>query len=255
MILMLSGTSDGRELGLKLAESGCSLIMTAVSDYGSQRLPDHDKIEKLVGGLSAADMAELIKKRQISLLLDATHPYATDASLNAIKAAETAGIDYVRYERPDTHPEVLDNILYMPSYEAAADWLADKSGTVFLTIGSRRQDIFVKRLGLERLVTRVLPTVDVMALCKDLGLKPNQIIAMQGPFKEDINMAMFKMYRAKYLVTKASSNIGGFEEKLIAASKSGMTTLVVERPQIEYPTVFYDIQEIVDEILGRHVRV
>ncbi len=214
MILMLSGTSDGREIGEKLAKSGHKLIMTAVSEYGGgDRLPCHDNIESTIGHLSMADMVALIKERDIKLLLDATHPYAVEASVNAISAAKEANIAYLRYERPDLEMMDEENIIYLPSYEEAAAWLKGRQGNVFLTIGSRRLLPFVQTIDKTRLIARVLPTMEVVQLCSDLGLKPNQIIAMQGPFSQALNSAMYSMYDAKYLVTKASSKIGGFEEK------------------------------------------
>ena len=248
MILMLSGTSDGRQIGFTLAEAGYKLIMTAVSEYGGQRLPDHDNIEAKIGHLNENAMVDLIRERDVKLLLDATHPYAVEASLNAIKAAELAKIPYLRYERPNLESSSLDDVIYLPSYEAAAQWLKKTEGKVFLTIGSRRLYHFTQGLDQDRLIARVLPTPDVVQLCTDLGLKPNQIIAMQGPFSEAMNSVMFDMHKPGYLVTKASSKIGGFEEKIVAASKAGMTTLVIERPETNYPNVFNDISECISAL-------
>lgn len=246
MILMLSGTSDGRQIGEKLADAGFKLIMTAVSEYGGDRLPAHDNIETTIGHLDKENMIALIKERDIKLLLDATHPYAVEASVNAIAAAEEAGINYLRYERPDLDNISDENIVYLKSYEDAAAWLKNRNGKVFLTIGSRRLLPFINALDISRLVARVLPTTEVVQLCSDLGLKPSQIIAMQGPFSEAMNEAMFVMHGSKYLVTKASSKIGGFEEKIAAASKKGMTTIVIERPETVYPNVFSHVEDSAD---------
>lgn len=248
MILMLSGTSDGRMIGKSLADAGYKLTMTAVSKYGGQMLPRHDNIQTSVGHLSMEDMVKCIKEKGVTLLLDATHPYALEASKNAIEASKIAEIPYLRYERPDFQVSSGENIIYLPSYEEAARWLQDREGKVFLTIGSRRLHPFTSALDLDRLVARVLPTPEVIQICSDLGLKPNQIIAMQGPFSKEINRAMFDMYSAKYLVTKASSKIGGFEEKLQAASNAGMTTLVIERPQIDYDHVFNQVEDCVEAV-------
>jgi len=248
MILMLSGTSDGRQIGEKLAKSGYKLIMTAVSEYGGDRLPCHVNIDSTIGHLSKEDMVALIKEKGIELLLDATHPYAVEASVNAIAAAKESNISYLRYERPDLEAISEENIIYLPSYEEAAEWLKERQGNIFLTIGSRRLLPFVQTIEKTRLIARVLPTMEVVQLCSDLGLKPNQIIAMQGPFSETLNTAMFSMHDAKYLVTKASSKIGGFEEKVVAASKAGMTTVVIERPLTEYPNVFSKVENCVEEV-------
>ncbi len=237
MILMLSGTQDGRELGHAIASKGYKLIMTAVSQYGGEMLPVHPGIEHAVGHLSKLDMIELIKERDILVLIDATHPYASEASENAIAAAAEAGIGYLRYERPNLNTEGVDGIVYFSGYPEAAAWLAERSGHVFLTIGSRRLAPFVEAIELDRLTARVLPTVEVLQQCTELGMKPAQLIAMQGPFSKELNLAMLKRCNAKYLVTKASSTIGGFEDKISAARELGLEIVVIERPHVAYPCI------------------
>ncbi len=248
MILMISGTSDGREIGMRLAENGYHLFMTAVSSYGGHRLPHHENVTPIVRALSTEDMMEVVRKNNVNLILDATHPFAVEASVNAMEAASRAGIKYLRYERPDIKTQRDDDVLYFDTYEHAAEWLQDTEGTIFLTIGSRRLKYFTLENMTERLIARVLPMTSVVTQCEEQGLLINQIIAMQGPFAKDINIAMFKMYDAKYLVTKASAKIGGFEEKVSAAQEMGMTTLVIERPNLEYPNVFSDVDKAVESV-------
>ncbi len=248
MILMISGTSDGRAIGEKLADNGYHLFMTAVSSYGGHRLPHHENITPIVKALSTEDMMEVVRDNDVNLILDATHPYAVEASVNAMEAASRMGIKYLRYERPNIKTMRDDNVLYFDSYEHAADWLRETEGTIFLTIGSRRLKYFTIDNMTERLIARVLPMTSVVTECEELGLLINQIIAMQGPFAYDMNIAMFKMYDAKYLVTKASAKIGGFEEKVSAAQQMGMTILVIERPKLEYPNVFSDVDSAVDNV-------
>ncbi len=248
MILMISGTSDGREIGMNLANAGYKLFMTAVTSYGGNRLPKHENITPVVKALSTDDMVNVAKQNDVNLILDATHPFAVEASVNAMAAAEQAGIQYLRYERPDIKTKIDDDVIYFDTYERAAEWLEGTEGNIFLTIGSRRLKYFTIGEMTERVVARVLPMTDVVKLCQDEGLLINQIIAMQGPFSKNINIEMFKMYNSKYLVTKASAKIGGFEEKVEAAKKMGMTTLVIERPNLDYPNVFCEVDDVVKTV-------
>ncbi len=248
MILMISGTSDGRQIGMKLARNGYKLLMTAVSSYGGHRLPKHENIKPIVKALSTEDMMNVVCSNDVNLILDATHPFAVEASVNAMQAAKQSGINYLRYERPDIKFQSDDDVLYFDTYEHAADWLEGTKGNIFLTIGSRRLKYFIREGMTERLVARLLPMTDVIKQCEDQGLLINQIIAMQGPFSKDINIAMFKMHNAKYLVTKASAKIGGFEEKVSAAQQMGMMTLVIERPHLDYPNVFSDVNKAIENV-------
>lgn len=63
-----------------------------------------------------------------------------------------------------------------------------------------------------------------------MGFYGSHLIAMQGPFAEDLNVAMMKAVHAKWMVTKESGKAGGFEEKVSAAEKAGVGLIVIGRP-------------------------
>lgn len=66
---------------------------------------------------------------------------------------------------------------------------------------------------------------DSLAKAVELGYKPANVVCMQGPFEEDLNIAMIKHFNAKYLVTKDSGKAGGFEEKYPQHIKQGRNLL------------------------------
>ncbi len=53
---------------------------------------------------------------------------------------------------------------------------------------------------------------------------------MQGPFSEELNIAMLRDLNARYLVTKDTGAAGGFGEKIRAAKACGVTPVVIRRP-------------------------
>ena len=53
---------------------------------------------------------------------------------------------------------------------------------------------------------------------------------MQGPFSEELNLALFHQFQIQILVTKESGKAGGFWEKLRAAQKADVRTVVIGRP-------------------------
>ena len=56
------------------------------------------------------------------------------------------------------------------------------------------------------------------------------MIAMQGPFSEELNLALLREFSCSILVTKDGGVQGGFEEKRRAAARAGAVLAVVERP-------------------------
>lgn len=70
---------------------------------------------------------------------------------------------------------------------------------------------------------------------------------MQGPFSEELNLAMLRQIRARWLVTKASGAAGGFQEKLAAARRAGARVVVIRRPREE---TGLSLRELAEKLTG-----
>ena len=51
-------------------------------------------------------------------------------------------------------------------------------------------------------------------MCEELGMKAKNILAVQGPFSYEMNMAMIHDYKADVLITKNSGLVGGSDKSL-----------------------------------------
>ncbi len=85
-----------------------------------------------------------------------------------------------------------------------------------------------------------------MAQSRALGFEMRRLIAMQGPFSEELNLAMLRQIRARWLVTKASRAAGGFQEKLAAARRAG-ARVVIRRPREE---AGLSLRELAEKLTG-----
>src|SRR3972149_6153458 len=214
MILVLSGTEEGKEIVRRLHEEGSNLLTTVATEYG-KKMFEQMGLEAvcLQGRLDSNGFCKLIKEKGIDTVVDATHPYAVEVSQNAMDACEKANVRYLRFEREGTG------------------------------ISSVARFIVLK--GEKELYVRILPVPEHIALCLDVGIPPTNIIAMHGPFSEDLNRAMFRQYRINTMVTKESGEAGGVLEKIHAARNEGIDTVVIERPRIEFPQKYSSIDEVV----------
>ncbi len=233
MILVIAGTKDGREIAEALEQEGYPLLISVTSEYGRQRLAE--RLQQCVNdnALDAAGLLELIRARGIRLVIDASHPYALAVSANSRAAAATAGISYLRYERPPVELPVYDKLHRADSYETAARLAAALGQTIFLTTGSRHLAAFMESPDVKerRVVARVLPEATVLAECSRIGLQPHDIVALSGPFSKELNMALFSEYQADVIVTKNSGEIGGSDTKIAAAMALKLPIVILERPQ------------------------
>ena len=98
MILFLAGTSDARELALKMQKAGFPVLATVVTESAAKSLEDAG-IATQVGRLTAADITSLIIEKRFQAVVDASHPFAEEASKNALQGAQEANVPYIRYER------------------------------------------------------------------------------------------------------------------------------------------------------------
>ncbi|MGB9826701.1 MAG: precorrin-6A reductase, partial [Desulfofundulus sp.] len=194
----------------------------------------------------------LIKKRHIDLLVDATHPYAERVSEIARQACARTQITYLRYQREESNLPQHPLIHYAASYEEAAQRAVHLGKVIFLTTGSKTLEIFLTTAHLHgcRLVVRVLPEPSVIQRCRQMGLSPADIVAMQGPFSLELNRALFRQYQAEVIVTKNSGAIGGTDAKVAAALELAMPVVVINRPGVEAGAIT-SRQELLERILQK----
>ena len=236
-ILVFAGTTEGRKLlealSRSIGESGLSVFACVATDYGKYMLPTGLKhVTVHAGRMTEAEMTDLMKKHQFDFVIDTTHPYARLVSDNIRKACEQAGCSYIRLLRASGIERNMEdsNCLFFDSHEAAAAYLGQNPGNALMTIGSKELHKYTKVTDYQqRLFPRVLPMAEVMEHCALLGFKGKQLILMQGPFTAELNAAMIRQIRARYLVTKDSGETGGFPEKYQAALQTGIVLLVIGR--------------------------
>ena len=247
MIFVVAGTQDGRELVKILLEKGYDVAASVVSRYGGELLA-HACGQKCLINDRPLDQQELqayMQEHAINMLVDASHPYAANVSANAIAACQKLSVPYIRYERDLTKLDYA-KITVVHSYEEAAKAAAALGKNIFLTTGSRNLDKFVHSPYLQtaELTARVLPTADVIAACEQLGIDAGHIVALQGPFSKDLNKELFCKYGAQVIITKNSGTIGGTDTKLAAAKELGLPIVLIDRPQLDYPCIGHNYDEI-----------
>lgn len=251
MILFLAGTSDARDLAIALKNDGHQLLATVVTDSAASSLREAN-IRCQVGRLSSEDMIALIAKESATVVVDASHPFAEEASKQAMAAAKEADVPYIRYERAVEHFE-HPLISKVQTYSEAAQLAKEKGGTIMLTTGSKTlatfTDVLLGQEGI-RVIARMLPNIENMEKCAALGVVQRDIVAIQGPFSEKLNEALYEQYDVTVMVTKASGKVGAVDEKITAAIHKGIDIILIERPNIKYGQQFSTFEEVLTTVGG-----
>lgn len=238
-LVIFSGTSEGHALCRFVSDCGGCADVYVATDYGAAVMEPLHSITVHEGRLDADAMTAALDAD--TLVVDATHPYAAVVSENLRAACAQTGAQYERLLRP-----ALDggDVVTVSDTAAAVEWLNAHPGRALLTTGSKELAAFTAVEGYrERLVARVLPSVSVLEQCASIGFAGAQIIAMQGPFSHEMNVALLRQTRADILVTKDTGKAGGFAEKLSAAREVGATVLVIDRPCREEGRTLMQMQD------------
>lgn len=224
---------EGREITDFLEKRGHSVIVCVATDYGADLAISEGPVTLQVrtGRMGIDRMRRLLREQQPGLVIDATHPYAGEVKYNIQMACQAERVRCWRIQR-DAADEDADGILTFATMEGMVDWLNETPGVIFSTLGAKEAAALSKVQGAaERLWLRVLPSEESLRQVAEAGLPARHVIAMQGPFSQALNEAMFRETKAKILLTKNSGTPGGFLEKCRASLACDMIMVVLARPK------------------------
>ncbi len=251
-IVIFAGTCEGRKMSHWLCLNNIEHKVCVATEYGQQVLDKHPLAHVIKGRMDEEKMREFFIEDKTEIIIDATHPYATVVSENIKKATKNLDIKYMRLIREDA--DIVDEkssgffVKYFNDNNECLKALKNTTGNIFLTTGSKELGSYVDLK--ERLVVRVIPSLESINICNDYGIKGKNILAMQGPFSEEINTAILDQYDVNVLVTKASGRAGGFLEKINAARNNNIPVFIIGRPKNEEGYSFDEISKELSNILN-----
>ena len=240
-LLLFGGTTEGRMLAEFCAAHRIPADVCVTTDYGAALLPLGVTVH--TGKRTAPEMHSLMQQLGTRLVIDATHPYAQEATRSIRTACETAGIPCLRLLR-ESVPVTGETVPDMPSLIAR---LNQTDGILLSTLGSKSLPYLTQvRDFKDRLYLRLLPAEAVRMQCSSLGYPASHILWGKGPFTEAENIAHIRQTAASMLITKESGTAGGYPEKAAAAIRCGISLLTLLR-QPETGSTLQEIEQILLE--------
>lgn len=240
-ILLFGGTTEGRKLIEYLCDTNVSIDVCVATEYGQQLLQKKENVNILQGRKDLQQIIQLLKQKKYICVIDATHPYAIEVTKNIQLACQCENVTYYRLLRESCQ---IDYGVWVESIEQAVDFLQNTQGNVFVTTGSKEiQKFKILNDFSQRVYVRVLPSAEVITQCQNDGLSAKHIICMQGAFSKEMNVAQMKHINAKYIVTKESGNVGGFQQKIDAAKEVGAVAIIIGRKEKQKGYLYYDLIE------------
>ena len=165
-----------------------------------------------------------IKAHNITLLIDATHPFAEQISHNAYLAAQNTHIPLWRIERSSWLPTREDEWHFFPHYEALIKALNQQENPrFFIATGKQNLHYFQNIKGQH--IARIIDGHNI-----DEAHYPFiYFIYDKGPFEVENEMILFQQHHIQQLICK---NAGGEDSKakILAARALKIPVFMLERP-------------------------
>ena len=120
-ILLLAGTGDARRIARDLKD-----LPLIASLAGATASPEDYPCDLRTGGFGGARaMADWLVDNRIGAIIDATHPFATQISANALAAAKKTNTPITRIQRPAWEKAPGETWIDVPTVDAAAKVIAE----------------------------------------------------------------------------------------------------------------------------------
>jgi len=226
MIWVIGGTKDSRDFLEKFVKYSDDIIVSTATEYGA----------KLIGNLPVKTSSEKMDKEAMLKFVEDN------------KITEEKNIEYFRFEREkvDILPKKYKNF---EEIKDLIEYVEKLDGNILVTLGSNNVPLFKDLKNLSNIYFRILSRWDMVKRCEDNNILPKNIIAMQGPFSENMNIAMMEQFNIKYLITKKAGDTGGEREKVSACDKLDVEIIYLEKKEIIYKNCYKDIDILIKNLV------
>lgn len=222
-VLLLGGTTEATAIAHAFAKKGIDAVF---SYAGRTANPIAQPLPTRLGGYGGVKgLADYVIDAKITHVVDATHPFATQISRNAVEACAMTNTPLIAHERAPWVSQPGDDWLHVADTQAAVDALPASPARVFLAIGKQTLAGFAARpqhFYLLRLVDAPDAALPV----------PNaEVVLDRGPFTVEADMALIRAHSITHIVAKNSGGTGALA-KLEAARRMHLPVILIARPAI-----------------------
>ncbi|AVD85000.1 cobalt-precorrin-6A reductase [Pseudomonas sp. SWI6] len=216
-ILLLGGVTEALAIARRLGPEH------VYSLAGIGRVPQDLTCQVRVGGFGGAEgLARYLREAGITLLIDATHPYAAQISQNAASAARATSTPCWALRRPAWQPQPGDDWREVENWADLIQALAPFRRPLF-TLGREPLQ------HLDEIPAGQFWTLRALEACP--GNARCEVIGARGPFDIAGERALFDRRDIDVLVSKNSGSVAT-EPKLEVARERGVPVLVLKRPPL-----------------------
>lgn len=240
-VLVLGGTSEGREIARRLSMAGLSVTYSMAGLVRQAKLG----CEQLTGGFSRyGGVGSWLEAEDVDAVVDATHPYAQRMSEAAARECLRLGIPCVRFDRPPWQPTDDDEWIGFNDYADLQRKINHRfpegDARLFFSVGQMQYPQLKTFDASFMLVRSAVPVQNLPPRC--------EYVLGVGPFDVGDEVFLLADYRINGLVCR---NTGGraLEAKYLAARHLGVPVFMQNRPQPDASDAVTQRFQQVDDLL------
>lgn len=244
-LLILGGTAEALALAREAAARFGAGLEVITSLAGRTARPRRPAGAVRTGGFGGAQgLAAYLESEGISLVVDATHPFAAEISKSARRACDILDVPRLTLRRPPWPRRPGDRWVEVADMDAAAQRLPALGRRAFLTVGAASLEAFADMAGVWFLVRLIEPPAG------PLPLRDYELVLGRGPFAVDDERRLMRGQGIDALVSKESGG-SATEPKIAAARELGIPVVMVRRPAAEPGETAADVGQALDWIAAR----
>ena len=246
-ILILGGTGDAIFIAEQLSVASNLNIITSLA--GATRNPRFPTGKTRIGGFGGKEgLIGFLENQEISLIVDATHPFSSQIKENAIFAANKLRLPLLHLVRDEWQVEFGDRWYMVDNLQDASEKLRELSKTrkknVFLTIGRKDLTYFSNIKNCNFLIRSIEKPNNLESFCCVKWIEG------RGPFSSESEIKLLTQEQVDIIVTKNSGGLSG-RSKLLAARTLGLPAIVVKQPPRPPGEQYNTVENIVEVALKR----
>ena len=216
MVLVFGGTTEGRKAAEVLEMAGKAYYYSTKT--GEQELTLHHGL-RVDGAMDAEAMRRFCCEKDIRLIIDAAHPFASALHKTIIEVTSQCNLPLIRYDR--IYPPREPDITWIDDYSQIPTDISSLLATTGVQSISKLKPLESKGV---KVFYRILKRESSIALAKAQGATDDQLCFYEDGHTIDID--------ANAILLKESGESGGFSEKVAAARAKGMRIIALKRPPI-----------------------
>lgn len=229
MILVFGGTTEGRMVAQLLQTIQLPFFYSTKTGV-RQDVPAHYCI---AGAKNIEEIEYFCKSKDIKLIIDAAHPFASELHHNIAKVASNTGIETLRIEREPIDVADYAHVTIFDSFESLTEAFCKSTYNKALALtGVQTISKLQKAWQEKQIYFHILDTPHSAETAIKSGIDKKFIIPEDAMLSEKRMLELINETDAAVVLTKESGQSGGLLAKIKVTQQAGIPLWIIARPSM-----------------------